>query len=69
MKQHKWHKVENKLPSDGQTVLTWNEDLQDMVQARYSDTNKWQELDECGDFLDCLPTHWTEMPEPPKEKI
>ena len=66
-KQHKWHKVEDKLPTHGQSVLTWNEDMQDMVQARYSDTNKWQELDMCGDFFDFPPTHWMELPEPPKE--
>jgi hypothetical protein len=68
--KHKWHKVEDKLPEIGQIVLSWNEIYpDDITQAYYGGEDKWQELDECGDYLDWRPLYWMELPDPPKEPI
>ena len=66
MKQHKWHKVEDRLPEIGQIVLSWNEIYpDDITQAYYGGEDKWQELDECGDYLDWRPLYWMELPDTP----
>ncbi len=68
MKQHKWNKVEDKLPTHSKTVMThgYTTANSDFCQAYFSfDENnnpRWQELDECGDFFDHPPTHWLELP-------
>lgn len=67
MKQHKWHKVEDKLPEIGQTVLSWSEVYPDVItQAYYSGDNNWQEFDECGDFMEWRADYWMELPDTPK---
>jgi hypothetical protein len=68
MKQHKWHKVEERLPEIGQTVLSWSEVYPDVItQAYYSGNNDWQELDECGDFMEWRADYWMELPDTPNK--
>ena len=68
MKQHKWHKVEERLPEIGQTVLSWSEVYPDVItQAYYSGNNYWQELDECGDFMEWRADYWMELPDTPNK--
>jgi hypothetical protein len=70
MKQHKWHKVEDILPEIGQIVLSWSKVYPDVItQAYYSGNNDWQELDECGDFMEWRADYWMELPDLPKEPI
>ena len=57
VREVKWISVEERLPEDDETVLTWG-DLQ-IVMMDWRHENKW-----CcfGDV-----THWMPLPEPPKE--
>ena len=70
---NEWHQVENKLPYTNGTFLTYGYETasSNYCQAYFSrDENfnpRWQELDECGDFFDYPPTHWIELPYPPKD--
>ena len=55
----KWVSVEERLPKNGQWVLTYCGGY-----ANWFELNKW-----CGDsWLKIMPvTHWLPLPEPPKE--
>lgn len=63
-----WISVKDKMPNEGEIVMTYGSGAANtqFCQAYYRANGFWQELDECGDFLDDSPTHWMPLPEPPR---
>jgi hypothetical protein len=67
----KWIDTKEKLPDDKTIVMTYGVGcaFSEYCQAYfhyYNGKPAWQELDNCGDFLEMQPSHWMELPPPPK---
>lgn len=66
--QDKWYKVEDKIPADGERVLTWDSTFDHIEIAYYNEKYKgFQEQDEFGDFIDGYTEYWMPLPKSPKD--
>lgn len=64
-----WHRVEEELPKDGETVLIYCENTGGIVKSHY---HEYRRAGKLVDFLFSggayFPKYWMPLPEPPKEE-
>lgn len=59
----RWHRVEEELPNKDEFVLAYEDGT--IVMASF-DGSKWWQFD-LYELIDIDPSHWCDLPEPPKE--
>ena len=59
-----WVSVEDRLPVDDSLVLVYDGKFPKPYMARLEEWGRW--LDD--QLIDCKPTHWMPLPDPPEEK-
>jgi len=69
--QPEWIKVSDRLPEDGQMVLTWNgyqrtiDRFREGISENFVMSKMVAQMS--GEDIPTEPTHWQPLPEPPKE--
>jgi hypothetical protein len=64
-----WISVEDSLPEEGrQVLLYWKESghIEDGAFYEFETGTGWYHVLFDGESLNCEPTHWMPLPEPPK---
>lgn len=58
-----WIPVSERLPDADIDVLCWDAEIERVVVHAYGGDGAW--IDDYGDDLDCIITHWAELPHGP----